>query len=430
MTCSNPRLLAAFAAVVTLASACNDDSSGAGAPNTGNREEVCRPGIARDPKTGEPAALEVGPPPASIGADVPATYFGPAPSFVNPKLVGPVQLLKAGTVDLEAGTITLPLYQGSLAATGQPVWFILTDTDDAENATALGLNFSAKLAYAHVPGTQASRTGHVDRAGNIVFDQGTVSFAPERSVTAGSPVPFPPAAFQPGSMGDASYSPLVRLENAGGHTYNAPVIAFDVPGDTLAGFCDGPPDHALVHDKVVRICRGPGVSNEFTVTLALTAGFSFGRPVFYLSTEASDPLVATLEGATLAPGLADVGVGRDDSAFSAIERIFVVVNGPQNLSPHEVNPQRQGLYSALTDGRGPLNVLGGIPTIATDYSPLWDVNAAVWTEDAIAKGYRSRVNEEFQILGLVERGFLTGLGGGPFGSIGVVVNCPIVQRLL
>ncbi len=150
----------------------------------------------------------------------------------------------------------------------------------------------------------------------------------------------------------------------------------------------------------------------------------------YLSTEASDATVATLEGATFAPGLADIVVGRDDSAFSAIERLFAIANGPQNLSPGEVNPQRQGLNSAIADGHGPLNVLGGIPTIATDYSPIWDVNLGVWTADAIAKGYRSRVDEEFQILGLASRGFLTGPGGKPFGSTGIVVNCPIVKRLL
>jgi hypothetical protein len=75
-------------------------------------------------------------------------------------------------------------------------------------------------------------------------------------------------------------------------------------------------------------------------------------------------------------------------------------------------------------------VLGGIPTIATDYSPIWDFNLLEWTADAVAKGYRARVNEEFQILGLAVRGFVTGPGGAPFGSTGIVVNCPIVQRLL
>ena len=74
----------------------------------------------------------------------------------------------------------------------------------------------------------------------------------------------------------------------------------------------------------------------------------------------------------------------------------MTINGPTGAG----NPQRQGLNSALLgEGRGPLNVLGGIPTVATDYSPLWDVNLGQWTQEAIDKGYRSRVTEEFQILG-------------------------------
>jgi hypothetical protein len=78
----------------------------------------------------------------------------------------------------------------------------------------------------------------------------------------------------------------------------------------------------------------------------------------------------------------------------------------------------------------PLNVLGGIPTIATDYSPLWDVNLGEWTQEAIDNVYRSRVTEEFQILGLVQDGWITGPGGAPYGSVGMVVNCPIVFRFL
>jgi hypothetical protein len=160
--------------------------------------------------------------------------------------------------------------------------------------------------------------------------------------------------------------------------------------------------------------------------MELTAGFSFARPVLYLSTEANNPVVATLEGGTYAPGLEDIHVGADDSLFSPVERIFVFVNGPTGND----NPQRQGLNSALSDGRTPLNVLGGIPTIATDYSPLWDVNPGVWTQEAIERGIRSRMTEEFAILGMVEKGWLTGVGGSDFGSAGFVVNCPIVFRFL
>jgi hypothetical protein len=78
----------------------------------------------------------------------------------------------------------------------------------------------------------------------------------------------------------------------------------------------------------------------------------------------------------------------------------------------------------------PLNVLGGVPTVATDYSPLWDINLGTWTQEAIDNGYRSRLTEEFAILGFVEEGWITGPGGAPYGSVGMIVNCPIVFRFL
>jgi len=59
------------------------------------------------------------PAPPSVGATVPLSYFGPPPSDVNQSFVGPVQLLRSGTVDAAHGTITLPLYQGKLAHTNK-----------------------------------------------------------------------------------------------------------------------------------------------------------------------------------------------------------------------------------------------------------------------------------------------------------------------
>lgn len=363
---------------------------------------------------------DVAPAPASIGADVPLTYFGPAPSEVKKELIGPYKLLKAGKIDLDENSITLPIYKGAMRNTGDPVWYVVLDTDDAGNAEALGLNYSPKLTYANVG--KAARSARLDKNFVLLFESGTVDFKPRRHVTPGAaPNYFPPDDVTPGAIGDDDYSPLVRIENAGGHIYNAPIIAFGVEEKTLNAYCDGNADHDVVHDKVMRICPRDG-----TVTLELTAGFSFSRPVLYLSTDANNELPAALEGATYAPALADIQIGGDDSLFSPVERIFVIVNGPTGLD----NPQRQGLNSALSDGRTPLNVLGGIPTISTDYSPLWDLNPAVWTDEAIAKGYRSRVTEEFNILGLVERGWLTGPGGSQFGSSGFVVNCPIVFRFL
>ena len=199
------------------------------------------------------------------------------------------------------------------------------------------------------------------------------------------------------------------------------MIAFDVDADKLQRYCHRKPDYKVVHDKVLSICP-----DEAEVVIELTPGFSFARPVLYISTDANHPVPATLEGATYTPALGDIAVGGDDSLFSPVERIFVMINGITGKG----NPQRQGLNSAISDHTSPLNVLGGIPTIATDYSPLWDVNAGEWTKEAINKGIRSRVSEEFQILGLVEQGWITGPGGAKYGSTGFVVNCPIVFRFL
>jgi hypothetical protein len=359
---------------------------------------------------------DVAPAPPSIGADIPLTYFGPAPSEVNPSFIGPHQLLRSGPVDVNASTVTLPLYKGELS-TGETIWYVLTDTTDKGNAEALGLNWSPKLTYS----AMGARVANIGPNNTLVFENGTVDFSPELQVMPGNESAFPPTQADPGAIGDKDYTPLVSVRNAGGHIYNAPIIAYNVEDSELEAFCNGNPDYSVVHDKVVSICPQEG-----TVTLSLTSGFSFARPVLYLSLDATAPLAVALEAVTFAPKLGAIAVGHDDSVFSAIERIFVTANGPTGID----NPQRQGLNSALMGEGSPLNVLGGIPTIATDYSPLWDINLGEWTQEAIDNGYRSRVTEEFQILGLVENGWITGPGGAPYGSVGMVVNCPIVFRFL
>jgi len=366
------------------------------------------------------------PPSAAVGAGVDPSYFGPPPSQSNPSLVGPVQLLRSGTVHFEDGTITLPLYKGFVGGSGgrrgngrKTVWYILTDTSDQQAAASLGLNFSQKLQFSAV----GARTGNLDANGAIIFDRGTVDFRPERSVVPGpSSAPFPPASAQPGAIGDQYYSPLVKLLNSGGVVYNAPMIAFDVEASQI-NFPNGNPDYRLVHDQVRKIDPIAG-----TVTLNLINGFSFGRPVLYLSMDASIPLSAAVEHATLAPLLTNLPLGQDDSFSSAVERIFIATNGPSQNGC--ANPQRQGLSATLTDEFRPNNTLGGIPTIALDYSPIWDANLFEWTQDAINLGYRTQLREEFQILDFAERGFITGPGGATFGSTGFAINCPIVFRLL
>lgn len=353
-----------------------------------------------------------------VGANIPNTYFGPMPSEVQKELIGPYKLLKAGQVDEKAFTVTLPLYQGRVRD-GRKVWYVLTDTTDQKNAEALGLLFSGKLNYAAVG--RAVRNATLDKDGTLIFDSGTVDFRPAHKIVQGDgPNAFPPKQAQPGSVGDQNYTPLVRIANAGNHIYNAPIIAFDVNAQQIS-FPNGKPDYRLVHDKVVKIDPA-----AMTVTLQMVAGMSFARPIAYLSFDSNDSVTATLEEATLAPALSDIKVGGDDGAFSAVERLFVTANGPMGKQ----NPQRQGLNSAIVDGNGPINIFGGIPTIAGDYSPLWDLNLGEWSQEAIQKGYRSRLMEEFQILRFAQQGWITGPMGKKYGSTGIIVNCPVVMRLL
>src|SRR6266849_232128 len=371
------------------------------------------------------------PPLASTGTKVDISQFPPADSLTDPELAGPVQLLKSGKFDIpiEAltginvpsgnprGTITLPLFKGAVKTPSgpKPAWYIILDAGNQDEATRLGVNFSKKLPNAG----DAARTATRQADGTFLFESGVVDFSPNRAVAPGSEDrPFPPSVAQPGSIGDADYSPLVNVD---GIIYDAPVVAAAVD-DGLINFPNGNPNYALVHDQVVAI----DPVNR-TVTLSLINGFSFGKPVLYISTEASDPTVAAVEGNTFAPRLRGLEVGIDDIDRSAVERIFIAVNGPSEGGCN--NPQRQGLFAALRDGHRPNNTFGGIPTTARDYSPVWDANLYEWTEDAIDKGYRGLLTEEFRILKLARDGYITGPNGAPFGSAGPVIVCGVAARL-
>ena len=370
--------------------------------------------LARD--LGEPGC-DLFPAPANIGTNVDLSYFGPPPSTVNQSLVGPVQLLNTGQLDSINGTITIPLYKGSVKSTGKTAWYILTDVSDEGIAQELGLNFSAKMKNINT----AARTGNLGPDGNIIFDKGTVNFAPQRNIVPGpAGAEFPPVSFTPGEVGDADYSPFVTITNGGGVVYNASMIAYDEDASQI-NFPSGNVDYTKVHDAVQAIDP-----YGMTVTLALVNGFSFGRPVWYISMDASIPLAASIEHNTYAPLMGNLLLGNDDSAGSPIERIFIATNGTEDCD----NPQRQGLSADLNDGHRPNNTLGGIPTLALDYSPAWDANLYTWTDEAISKGYRQQLREEFQILTYAQDGLITGASAtAPFGSAGFSINCPIVQRL-
>lgn len=363
---------------------------------------------------------EARPAPAGIFPDEHIIVAQPSPSEVNPSFLGPVLLMKSAHVDLEKGTMTVPLRKGRLAS-GELVWSVLTDVTDENLANLHGINYSAKLAYGLIG--NATRQARIEKDGTIVFANGKVDFSPKHAVTPGdAPNYFPPKAVQPGAVGDAHYSPLVQFENGKNAVFNMPMVAFNVSEETLNTMCDGNANHDLVHDKVISICPRDG-----TVTPKMTLGYTFGKPIFYLSTKANDPAVATLEGAILAPALNDTPFALEDAApGESAERIYVFVNGPTGKD----HPFRQGVNSALSDGgNGPLNVLGGIPTINLDYSPIWRLFPVVWTAEAIEKGWRTKLTNAIDIENAGAKGIVQSIAGGPPKAVGFLVNCPVVYRI-
>ena len=363
---------------------------------------------------------EARPAPAFLAQDHEIVVAQPSPSEVNPSFLGPVLLMKSAHVDLEAGTARLPLREGQLE-TGEKVWFVVTDVTDRDLAELHGVPYAAKMAYGLTG--NAYRQAVIEKDGTWTFNRGAVDFSPEWSVTPGeAPDFFPPAAHQPGSVGDEGYSPIVEITNSGkGAVFNAPMLAFDVGAEELQQYCEGEPDHSVLHDKVVSICPEEG-----WVTIQLTLGYTFGKPLLYISSEANDELIATLEQATYAPAMKELPFANEDAdPGEAAERLYVIANGPTGVD----NPHRQGVNSALSDGRSPLNVLGGIPTINLDYSPMWRLFPAKWTEEAIERGYRTKMFDAIHVEDMAAKGYITSLDDGELRAVGFIVNCPVVYRV-
>lgn len=295
------------------------------------------------------------------------------------------------SVDTTAHTVTLPLRHGTFD--GKSVWYVETDASSVRIAKRDRVVFSPSLASIGSDATQSATL-----SGGVLHFAGVPDFSPTRTYVA-STGGFPPKSATPGGVADKNYSPFVRVAGQPG-VLNAPIVAVG----------EGPFDvttHTNTEDRVVAIDTAKG-----TVTLVAARGFVDGKPVYYLSTEASDPVAAAVERATYVPRLAKAGP-------AATIPIGVVVNGPQT------GTNVQGLaYLALRTPLGedataanaasigvPFNVLSLVPNLAhpyasNGYSPLWSVRVQ-------PKGGPKRYTSYAQIAATAQ-------------PAGFSVNCPVI----
>lgn len=308
-------------------------------------------------------------------------------------------LRSAIALDARNETITLPLFKGRTAA-GRTTWYVVTDSSSRTDASRRGVNFAPRLKNAL--GTKAVQKA--PSVGGVLRFAGTVDFSPERKVVPGAEG-FPPATAEPGAVGDARYSPLVTT--GGGVVIDAPQVKN----------ATGQSDSVVSIDTKAR-----------RVTLRLLRGFFNGTSILYVRTDASAGLVAALEGSTLAPNLnAAPGLGSNASS-SGRSAIIPVINGVRGKG----KPGRQGLQSAVLGEGDPLNTTQSFPG-AKDYTPVWDLHPAVWTDDAIASGKRHLLRSAADVANEVRAGRITSAGKersntslGGLRAIGFISNCSTV----
>ena len=304
-------------------------------------------------------------------------------------------LLKSAVENADYTEVTLPIFEGQRS--GETIWFVVTESSDKADAATRGVHYSPKMANGK--GTLAVQT--VGMVNGTVQFLGSVDFAPERVVVP-SEIGFPPKEAKPGAIGEAPYTPLIQLPN--GIVLNAPQIK----------------NNSGNHDRLVHIDLEKRVA-----TFRMTDGFFEGRRVHYTSFNASDPAIAALEAADYTPNPKALPNKVSNGPGSALTGLTPVVNGPTG----KMNPQRQGLSSALMGEGDPLNIVQEIPfgARALAYSSMWDVHATVWAQVPMPASSSVQLTDFNEIEKKAFAGQISGPESKPWGPIGVVVNCPIIS---
>ncbi len=338
-------------------------------------------------------------------------------------------------VNLTKHFATTPLHQGIF--NGQPVWYVITEASDEGIASDLGLNFAPRLANipAGSPAVQTVTSANRVLGRDMVTFAGSVDFRPTRVLTAG-PKGFPPADFGAGAFGDAKYSDLVRVQGSD-VVYNAPVIAVGAgPFDVT--------DHTNTHDRLLAIDTA-----KMTVDLLVVRAFSHGKDILYHSFSSSNVIAAPIERGTYIASLAEVpSPNTRTTQAGARSSIFAFVNGQTGQTN---SPPTQGLNHVILDGGGTKdaslrnadvlealhqggdahNVLDSFttlrdPALARLYTPLWDLQMARWSDEAMAQGLNTAQTDANQIRQLASRGMVLAPDGLPITTQNIIINCPII----
>ena len=319
---------------------------------------------------------------------------------------------------------TLPIYEG-VGPSGEPTYFIITESSTLETARIFGAILSPKLRYGALPSAAAAaQRVEINDEGRIVF-RGDVDFSPERILEPGETTPFPPSVAQPGAVGDAEYSSLVVLPS--GLVINAQIIA----------------NSTGLHDRLNQIN-----TEERWANFQLLDGWQGGDKYYYhLVTDASDPGPATIELGVYAPRLANLPVfGQSGLDGETVLLGFSPnVNGLTILNDGAVGIERQGLGSTIVDDDlDPVNIFPFDPNNDSEegnnYSPMWDAHLNMWTDEAIngPAGDQRRAITSFEDLNdLIQQGLVTSFSGNPgiendfvFGlrATNAVINCPVILQ--
>lgn len=339
------------------------------------------------------------------------------------------------SVDLDRNIARVPLFKGTY--NGSRVWFVRMDVSDKAMATQLGLNFAPRLANADngCPSCIQTVTSSdaVPGAAPVAF-AGTVDFTPMRELVPG-PMGFPPNKAVPGSVAGVGYSDLIRVGGSN-IVYNAPIVAVG----------NGPFDVSEAHTNTLdRVMAIDTVA--MTVDMQFIRAFSHGKDIFYFTFGSSGALSATLERGTFIPVLSGTPFPNDDEdAQGARSSIFTFTNGKRGAN----DPNAQGLMHVILDNPpGNLsltnmallqslarlgdahNVLGSFPTLTDQrlrelYTPLWDLNIAVWSDATVAAGENFVQTDANTIRQLAVGNFVTNAGGAKLSSANSVVNCPVM----